>query len=224
MNRRAWARQLASALGNSNPSADTVRFIAAWTKCEDTKARYNPLASSHKVEGDSSFNGIVRNYPDAETGLRMTVETLQGRHNGYADIRQGLATNNPEMALRGLYVSPWGTSGLCVDLKYHGSAGIEDEPLKSFPTGDEMADKLEDYFKDNPGVNLRHDTPADAASNIVNDPLGSALDYSGVDTQQYGRRVAYVAVGVLLLSVGLILAIRSLVPTQQIVKTIAEVA
>lgn len=224
MNRGTWARQLASALGNSNPSADTIRFIAAWTKCEDTRARFNPLASSHKTPGDSSFNGIVRNYPDAETGIRMTVETLNGRHNGYSDIRQGIMSNNPEQSLRGLYVSPWGTSGLCVDLKYHGSVGIEDEPLKSFPTGDEMADTLEDYFKDNPGVDLRHDTPGDIASNVVNDPLGSALDYSGLDTNQYGRRVAYVAGGVVLLAIGIVLAVRSLVPTQQIVKTIAEVA
>lgn len=212
MNRADWSRELASALGNSSPSADTVRFIAAWTKCEDTRAKYNPLASSHKTEGDSSFNGVVRNYPDKATGIRMTVETLNGRFPGYAKIREGIVNNNPELALQGLYGSPWGTSGLCVDKKFHSSQDFLTEPLPSFPTGDELADKAENYWKDHPADDIENNTIYDTVDNAI------------TDATSYQRRLIYIVAGTVLSGIGIILAIKSLVPTQQIVKTVAEAA
>ena len=49
----------------------------AWARMENTRARWNPLATIMKATGSSDFNSVgVQNYPDSETGMEATADTL----------------------------------------------------------------------------------------------------------------------------------------------------
>lgn len=112
--RSAWAIDLAGRLGNAQPSADMIAFLVAWTNAEDRSdealARFNPLNTSQPASGSWAINSDnVQGYPDYETGMRATVETLLAAHPGYDFIVAGIQTNDVELALSGLQLSPWGT-------------------------------------------------------------------------------------------------------------------
>lgn len=106
--REQWAVDFLRALGNEQPSADTIAFVVAWQTEEGTTARYNPLATSQDMPGATLFNSHgVKNYATHEDGIEATVKTLHYSYTGYADILTGLRTNNPALALAGLSASPW---------------------------------------------------------------------------------------------------------------------
>lgn len=119
--RERWAYDLAVALGNPAPSAETVAFIVAWTRAEDgddagALARHNPLNTTEDTGAVLVFNSHgVKGYATREDGLAATVRTLGYSYAGYQNIREGIATNDPERALRGLYASPWGTHAALVE-------------------------------------------------------------------------------------------------------------
>jgi hypothetical protein len=75
------------------PSGFALNALHIWaTKYENTKAQYNPLATTlttHKP-GETNFNDAgVKNYPDMETGIGATVETFSLSY--YTPIREMLA-------------------------------------------------------------------------------------------------------------------------------------
>jgi hypothetical protein len=106
--RERWAVDFLRELGNEQPSADTIAFVVAWQAEEGTAARYNPLATSQDMEGATLFNSHgVKNYATYEQGIEATVKTLSYSYTGYADVLEGLRTNNPALALSGLSSSPW---------------------------------------------------------------------------------------------------------------------
>jgi murein DD-endopeptidase MepM/ murein hydrolase activator NlpD len=116
-----WSLDLLNALGNPEPTIETVAYVIAWTMAEDrgTDAfnRNNPLNTTQTsdtvtmvVNGDG-----VKGYQTRQDGIEMTVKTLGYDFSGYEDIRQGLIENDPERALRGLYASPWGTNAVHVE-------------------------------------------------------------------------------------------------------------
>lgn len=66
------------ALGGT-PSAEKRKFFKAWQSAENTDAKFNPLATTwdKQVPGQTDFNEAgVKNYPDQETGISATVNTL----------------------------------------------------------------------------------------------------------------------------------------------------
>lgn len=107
-----WSEELLHALGNTNPSAETVAFVEAWVRAENTRAEHNPLATTQPMPGDTCFNYLsgkcgVRNYTSRSQGLDATVKTLQ---NGlYPNIVTGLLTNNPRLAHNQNELDTWGT-------------------------------------------------------------------------------------------------------------------
>jgi murein DD-endopeptidase MepM/ murein hydrolase activator NlpD len=106
--RERWAHDLATRLGNPQPSADIVSLIVAWQTEENTTAAFNPLATSQDMPGATLFNSSkVKNYPDYQTGIEATAITLSYSYVGYAEILVGLQTNDPNRALAGLTASPW---------------------------------------------------------------------------------------------------------------------
>lgn len=106
--REDWAVALLTALGNAQPSADTVALVVAWQTGENTTARFNPLATSQEMDGATVFNSHgVKEYATFEDGIAATVKTLSYAYDGYADILAGLQTNDPERAMAGLTRSPW---------------------------------------------------------------------------------------------------------------------
>lgn len=56
---------------------DNAWWLCSWAALEDTRARYNPLATTLSMEGDSTFNGAgVKNYCDLGSGVYAAAATL----------------------------------------------------------------------------------------------------------------------------------------------------
>ncbi|PKK85639.1 MAG: hypothetical protein CVT48_04550, partial [Thermoplasmata archaeon HGW-Thermoplasmata-1] len=75
------------------PNGFALNALQIWaTKYENTKAQYNPLATTWTTgkPGETKFNNAgVKNYPDIETGIEATVKTLKLSH--YTAVREMLA-------------------------------------------------------------------------------------------------------------------------------------
>jgi hypothetical protein len=89
-------------------SAQNISFMLTWFKRENTRAAFNPMATSLKTGSWTPFNykdgkPLVVNYADFDTGVRATASTLLagGRYTGIvSDLRQdnpqGAAHNHPD--------------------------------------------------------------------------------------------------------------------------------
>jgi len=210
MLRGEWATQLLQKLGNSSPDAQTVNFVASWTLGENTLAKFNPLATTQSMPGSTCFNcplANVQNFISNEQGLDATVKTL---NNGrYPHILEGLKTNDPEQSANGVELGVWGTGLGFVALWRTGDH--RNEPLKSHDGIGSVSggswDPLPDFeAPDRP-------TPEQAAQSVIN-----------LSSTSIARNITFIGFGGLLLFIAIILGVRSFVPTQQIVKTIASAA
>ncbi len=78
-----WAFRLLQQLGA--PSCrDNLVVVVAWQANEFTQARWNPLATTHRMVGSTDFNSVgVQNYRSLTQGLRASVETLTGGATSY---------------------------------------------------------------------------------------------------------------------------------------------
>jgi hypothetical protein len=59
--------------------------LVAWSRKENTRARWNPLATTLRKPGSTDFNLVeagvaVQDYPDRTTGIEATAETLSLGH------------------------------------------------------------------------------------------------------------------------------------------------
>jgi cell wall-associated NlpC family hydrolase len=127
-----WAEALANDLGNPAPDENTLRFINSWIRAEGTAAMYNPLATSQTMPGSTPFNSHnVQNFTSVEQGLEATVITLHSNFPGYADIAEGIRTNDVERAFAGLVASPWGTQAGDVASIFNGPDSSQ--PVDSAP-------------------------------------------------------------------------------------------
>lgn len=87
-----------------------LTFMRAWNQAEGMPAgQYNPWATTQGAAGATAINSVgVRAYPDAQTGINATVQTLQnGNYQGILDaLQQG---TDPMAAAYAVANSPWGT-------------------------------------------------------------------------------------------------------------------
>jgi hypothetical protein len=61
--------------------------VVAWQAAEGTQAAWNPLATTHRMPGSTSFNSVgVQNFVSLEQGLLGTEETIE---NGWDVYRYG---------------------------------------------------------------------------------------------------------------------------------------
>lgn len=108
---RDWRTDVLRELG-APVTPNNLRFLNAWQQAEGTRARHNPLATTHGYPGAGDFNSVgVKNYPSYEAGVYATVRTLQ---NGrYEPIVEGLRNGRVDPLELGQRVaaSPWGTGG-----------------------------------------------------------------------------------------------------------------
>lgn len=114
-----WQIDLLAALGNTQPTADTIAFLDAWQRAEGGSASFNWFNTTQDAPGATCYNAdpCVKNYPDYQTGVQATIETLLSDHPGYAEIVAGLQTNDIERAFDGIQASPWGThAGLIAEV------------------------------------------------------------------------------------------------------------
>lgn len=67
-------------------------FLEGWAQVENTKAKWNPLATSQDAPGATNFNSIgVKNYPSAVEGAQATAQTIKS----YPNIMAALQTGSP---------------------------------------------------------------------------------------------------------------------------------
>lgn len=221
--RRQWGRDFAAALGNGNPNAATLSWISAWLAKENTKAKFNPLATTYDLPPNTDFNSVgVKNFTTRAQGIEATVRTLRGQHRGYADIIKGIVQNDPDTAAAGLLVAPWGTNGAAV-LALWKSGDVGDGLLRSEPNT-ESATPSERATEPNVPVH----TPERIPLSGVN-PLGAETGNQETYVSPYGElsgglRTAYVVGGMFLVLVAGFLAVKTYVPVTQVVKTAAEIA
>lgn len=224
--RAEWSKMLANALGNQVPDDDTIKWIAAWTAQENTKARYNPLATTQKWDGATDFNTVgVKNYPSPEIGIQATVKTLSYSFDGYQDIRDGIRTNNPEQAMDGLFKAPWGSNATSVQRIWL-TTDVRNQQLPSFdsatsPTtppastgfggGGSSWDSAND-IKTPFGTIEVPDLP-------TNDDIGRSIRTALTPSPDLLRKIALGGIGVTFVLLALILAVRQYVPTKQIIET-----
>ncbi len=89
-----WARMLLESLG-APTCPDNLVVMVAWETAEGTAARWNPLATTLRMPGSTSFNSVgVQSYVSLEQGLRATVLTLRNgaESHGYGAILSALAS------------------------------------------------------------------------------------------------------------------------------------
>jgi hypothetical protein len=111
-------------------TANNLRFLHAWQRAEGTKAAHNPLASTKHAGGATRFNSAgVRNYPDFETGVRATADTLRLKH--YRAILHGLRRGDvpAEELGREVVASPWGSSETLLRVLHSDGGSATARPL-----------------------------------------------------------------------------------------------
>lgn len=220
--RRQWAKDFAAALGNANPSAATLSWISAWLAKENTRATFNPLATTYDLPPNTNFNSVgVKNYTTRNQGIEATVRTLRGQHVGYADIIKGIVSNDPETAANGLMVAPWGTNGAAVKALWK-SNDVGEGLLRSEPEGTVESVKPSNQTEPSPTPLYTPERIPLGGGNL-GAPSGGGLSESENELP-YGVRTAYVIGGGFLVLIAGILAFKTYVPVTQVVKTVAAVA
>ena len=97
-----------SGIATSIDPTYTDKFVA-WMAGEDTKAAFNPMATTLRVPNSTQFNSAgVQNYPDYATGVEATIHTLLLPY--YVHVLEALSSpyTLSDFA-HAVEVSPWGT-------------------------------------------------------------------------------------------------------------------
>lgn len=96
--RGQFCKDVLKALGNANPTANTLNFMLGWSLEESGhdlshSAAYNLWNTTQRASGSTSFNSVgVQNYTSYAQGIQATVQTL---NNGlYPSLITALRTNN----------------------------------------------------------------------------------------------------------------------------------
>jgi hypothetical protein len=78
-----WAKAFLKVVGAPTCHANLVVAIA-WQAQEGTQAAWNPLATTHRMDGSTDFNGAgVQNYASLAQGLQATKETIDNGWDVY---------------------------------------------------------------------------------------------------------------------------------------------
>lgn len=108
-----WARDFLGRIG-APVTAGNLTAVIAWMLAEggwwSNHARFNPLDTTQRAAGSTPMNSVgVQSFPDYETGLQATVETItNGRYQKILDaLRQN---RGPDAVASAVVSSPWGTN------------------------------------------------------------------------------------------------------------------
>jgi peptidoglycan hydrolase CwlO-like protein len=105
-----WAYRFLEHLGAPACRHNLV-VVVAWQSNEFTQARWNPLATTHRMARSTSFNDVgVQNYVSLTQGLRASAETLTGGADpyGYGAILDALGRCDDAMTTaRAIRASAW---------------------------------------------------------------------------------------------------------------------
>lgn len=105
----SWSKSLLASGGFPQTPAN-IGSINAWQQREGGGGQNNPLNTTQKMPGSTSFNSVgVQNYPSMQEGVRATLITL---HNGrYNDILMRLRSGNGFLGVPLAGLSTWSGGG-----------------------------------------------------------------------------------------------------------------
>ncbi len=139
--RQQWAEDLLNTL-NIPPTSGALSDLVAWSVAEggwwDNPDNFNPLNTTENAPGAVATNSVgVKSYPDLQTGLTATADSLTktnfGKGDPYSQILNDLNAGAPVAQFAAdVGASPWGTS----------QAGILAAAGQSTPRGGEMSISL----------------------------------------------------------------------------------
>jgi hypothetical protein len=114
-----WADLLLKVLGAPTCRQNQV-LVVAWQVQEFTQAAWNPLATTHRMAGSTSFNSVgVQNYVSLAQGLQATKETIDNGWDVYrygAIVRSLRACSDALTTARAVAASSWCPG--CLDGNY----------------------------------------------------------------------------------------------------------
>jgi len=112
-----WAQNVLKGIGSPITQAN-VNFLLSWAHREGGGGDFNPLNTTQKLSGSSSFNGVgVQNYTSMAQGVQGTVKTLlNGR---YGDLLAAFKTGKISTTSNFKGLSTWSGSG------YSSLAGVQ---------------------------------------------------------------------------------------------------
>lgn len=127
--RRDFAIDVLRGLGMPVTNQNLLAMVA-WMSAENTKARFNPFATTQGWPGATKFNSVgVRNYASWADGVAATIKTM--RLGYYTRIRAALKQGNAGYAvIQAIAESPWGTGKLV----YSTWRGVSANATKFFNT------------------------------------------------------------------------------------------
>jgi hypothetical protein len=99
-------------IGIPNPNQFQIQFMKAWRQHEGGKAAWNPLNTTLNATNAQPYNYVsVKNYPDRQTGLKATIDTLKNRRysNIITSIKNIKNENDISTAMLAVNNSPWGS-------------------------------------------------------------------------------------------------------------------
>src|SRR5689334_1041755 len=106
----SWADAFLQVMGAPRCHANLVVTIA-WQAQEGTQADWNPLATTHRMDGSTDFNSVgVQNYRTLAQGLEATKETIE---NGWRDFGYGAVIRSmkdcadPMVTAQAIAASSW---------------------------------------------------------------------------------------------------------------------
>jgi len=119
-----WLRDFLSRLG-AGDAEGARRATLAWMRAEGghfvNGARFNPLNTTMEAPGATSVNPIgVKSYPDYETGMGATLETIRVDNFGYPAIVAALVAGDGAGAVDAVDASKWGTHDPLLQRVYDG--------------------------------------------------------------------------------------------------------
>jgi len=98
---------------NAPVSANNLNFFNQWAKYEKSNSQYNTLNTTLNKPGATNFNSVgVKNYPNLETGIQATADTLKLKY--YKPIVYALQNNKAYSYYQGNQdiikaLNTWGT-------------------------------------------------------------------------------------------------------------------
>jgi hypothetical protein len=236
MLRGTWSRALLTSLGNTNPSDDIIRWVAAWTAAEfdptqKEGAKNNPLATTQGGHGSDQlewWNPVgVKQYPTVEDGLAATRDTFLGTFRAsYATLLEGMMENKPVLAQAGLLASPWGTIAGDVWDIYKNAPNIANTPLPSIPNGGE-APKVEAPAVSVPGPSATKEeggTVGSAVQGMLGPFLADPAGYIGERMPaDVGQRLLLGVIGAVLIGAAVVVLVRQVtgISPESIIKAVA---
>lgn len=115
--REQWAVDFLAALGNVQPTNETIAMVVEWTIAEDGSdgalKRFNALNTTicgHNWTGAINGDGAcgVGSYGSYQDGIDAAVDTID--QSNFSAIMVALQANDPEAAKAALWASPWASS------------------------------------------------------------------------------------------------------------------